>query len=128
MAYSGNRAPRQVTLPALSFDDKNISCIIRVRKSAPNQTNCRRKHRSEEHTSELQSQLNLVCRLLLEKKKNIPQGLSVYMRASPPLRGLYPNIRRTADYAATTVLLLRRMPRRRLRQPCPDTAATDASV
>src|SRR5260370_15154263 len=31
----------------------------------------RRPHRrSEEHTSELQSHLNLVCRLLLEKKKN----------------------------------------------------------
>src|SRR2546430_13575929 len=27
------------------------------------------QHRSEEHTSELQSQSNLVCRLLLEKKK-----------------------------------------------------------
>src|SRR5256885_7468608 len=34
---------------------------------------CTRKHkyaRSEEHTSELQSPCNLVCRLLLEKKKN----------------------------------------------------------
>src|SRR2546427_8440086 len=30
----------------------------------------RRSHRSEEHTSELQSQSNLVCRLLLEKKKS----------------------------------------------------------
>src|SRR2546427_3894603 len=30
----------------------------------------RRSGRSEEHTSELQSQSNLVCRLLLEKKKN----------------------------------------------------------
>src|SRR2546430_11949293 len=29
--------------------------------------------RSEEHTSELQSQSNLVCRLLLEKKKKIRQ-------------------------------------------------------
>src|SRR2546422_5461363 len=29
--------------------------------------------RSEEHTSELQSRLHLVCRLLLEKKKNSPQ-------------------------------------------------------
>src|SRR2546422_4091883 len=29
----------------------------------------RREHRSEEHTSELQSRLHLVCRLLLEKKK-----------------------------------------------------------
>src|SRR2546430_11619716 len=34
--------------------------------------------RSEEHTSELQSQSNLVCRLLLEKKKQLPQ-LSVHM-------------------------------------------------
>src|SRR5256885_5024834 len=29
------------------------------------------RRRSEEHTSELQSPCNLVCRLLLEKKKNI---------------------------------------------------------
>src|SRR2546422_7052608 len=28
------------------------------------------RYRSEEHTSELQSRLHLVCRLLLEKKKN----------------------------------------------------------
>src|SRR2546430_11356860 len=32
--------------------------------------------RSEEHTSELQSQSNLVCRLLLEKKNNNPRPLS----------------------------------------------------
>src|SRR5688572_32028999 len=31
-------------------------------------TSCRLSERSEEHTSELQSQSNLVCRLLLEKK------------------------------------------------------------
>src|SRR2546426_5736007 len=31
-----------------------------------------RKSRSEEHTSELQSPCNLVCRLLLEKKKSTP--------------------------------------------------------
>src|SRR5260370_21297044 len=30
-----------------------------------------RPRRSEEHTSELQSHLNLVCRLLLEKKKQL---------------------------------------------------------
>src|SRR5256886_8717552 len=36
--------------------------------SAP-ATVSRPRHRSEEHTSELQSQSNLVCRLLLEKKK-----------------------------------------------------------
>src|SRR2546427_3579860 len=33
------------------------------------------RKRSEEHTSELQSQSNLVCRLLLEKKKKIQKRL-----------------------------------------------------
>src|SRR2546430_10160461 len=33
------------------------------------------QHRSEEHTSELQSQSNLVCRLLLEKKKIQPDTI-----------------------------------------------------
>src|SRR2546430_5843918 len=33
-----------------------------------------RQMRSEEHTSELQSQSNLVCRLLLEKKKKQPSN------------------------------------------------------
>src|SRR5436305_11145355 len=32
------------------------------------------RHRSEEHTSELQSRPHLVCRLLLEKKKQIKQS------------------------------------------------------
>src|SRR5256885_5265810 len=40
---------------------------------SPSGTACRR---SEEHTSELQSPCNLVCRLLLEKKKNITFALS----------------------------------------------------
>src|SRR2546430_7080186 len=35
--------------------------------------------RSEEHTSELQSQSNLVCRLLLEKKKKRTQRLATTM-------------------------------------------------
>src|SRR2546427_1740013 len=35
------------------------------------------KHRSEEHTSELQSQSNLVCRLLLEKKKTEIRTLTI---------------------------------------------------
>src|SRR5256884_7341438 len=35
----------------------------------PFQTGSAYPHRSEEHTSELQSRLHLVCRLLLEKKK-----------------------------------------------------------
>src|SRR5258707_5671543 len=35
-------------------------------------------HRSEEHTSELQSRQYLVCRLLLEKKKNKSSPSDVY--------------------------------------------------
>src|SRR2546427_8239033 len=35
--------------------------------------------RSEEHTSELQSQSNLVCRLLLEKKKKIVEIELIYL-------------------------------------------------
>src|SRR2546430_7905447 len=41
--------------------------------------------RSEEHTSELQSQSNLVCRLLLEKKKNQYIGSSPATLAPFPL-------------------------------------------
>src|SRR5256884_7343062 len=39
--------------------------------------------RSEEHTSELQSRLHLVCRLLLEKKKRDPYD-APYGRDRPP--------------------------------------------
>src|SRR5690606_41287120 len=49
---------------------KNSSSVIwPKRTSAGTATGCAPK-RSEEHTSELQSRENLVCRLLLEKKKN----------------------------------------------------------
>src|SRR5256885_3412773 len=54
----------------------------------------RREERSEEHTSELQSPCNLVCRLLLEKKKPAAASshvLALYSRAShrlPPSRAL----------------------------------------
>src|SRR5256886_8681253 len=50
--------------------------------------------RSEEHTSELQSQSNLVCRLLLEKKKNIKNllvphpRLQLHLIRQPPQRNL----------------------------------------
>src|SRR2546430_8366417 len=50
-----------------------------------------RTQRSEEHTSELQSQSNLVCRLLLEKKNNCTQNpaslcLHFATSASRPIR------------------------------------------
>src|SRR5438067_9215843 len=38
----------------------------RCTRASPKSVNCR----SEEHTSQLQSRFDLVCRLLLEKKKN----------------------------------------------------------
>src|SRR2546430_12579812 len=41
-------------------------------------TGCARVRRSEEHTSELQSQSNLVCRLLLEKKIRIPEHDAIH--------------------------------------------------
>src|SRR2546429_2200962 len=40
------------------------------------------KQRSEEHTSELQSRLHLVCRLLLEKKK-LPPAMHPLLARSP---------------------------------------------
>src|SRR2546422_4965787 len=48
--------------------------------------------RSEEHTSELQSRLHLVCRLLLEKKKKLPtitksSSVRSNKRASPSFSG-----------------------------------------
>src|SRR5256886_10922749 len=46
---------------------------------------CLRK-RSEEHTSELQSQSNLVCRLLLEKKNKTPTGPAGDAPAMQPFR------------------------------------------
>src|SRR5688572_31540115 len=45
--------------------------ISRSRASRLRSPSADASQRSEEHTSELQSQSNLVCRLLLEKKKNI---------------------------------------------------------
>src|SRR5262249_56900436 len=45
---------------------KNLYWIV-----VPLGTSMEVRHRSEEHTSELQSLTNLVCRLLLEKKKLI---------------------------------------------------------
>src|SRR5262249_62330875 len=46
------------------------------------------RRRSEEHTSELQSLTNLVCRLLLEKKKKIQTYKSATLLKSYPPRNL----------------------------------------
>src|SRR5260370_10616858 len=60
--------------------NRKSTSVIRHEPKEPNPSFARTRHltsqlpfrsieRSEEHTSELQSHLNLVCRLLLEKKK-----------------------------------------------------------
>src|SRR2546429_3094608 len=46
--------------------------------------------RSEEHTSELQSRLHLVCRLLLEKKKKTPYTVSATARCHTHLQARLP--------------------------------------
>src|SRR2546428_7089860 len=43
-----------------------------------------RRDRSEEHTSELQSRSDLVCRLLLEKKKNRPIQVADWENMTTP--------------------------------------------
>src|SRR2546429_4230163 len=45
-------------------------CRLRAVRPRRRQLDDAARPRSEEHTSELQSRLHLVCRLLLEKKKN----------------------------------------------------------
>src|SRR2546429_1513135 len=60
------------------FMPKEPPCLTSMRPAEhtpPRLSSLPRKCRSEEHTSELQSRLHLVCRLLLEKKKNIIYGM-----------------------------------------------------
>src|SRR5438067_7523286 len=53
-----------------------------------------RRVRSEEHTSELQSRFDLVCRLLLEKKKKKTYDRHTTRRATPsPCSSLYGRLR-----------------------------------
>src|SRR2546430_13730910 len=73
-----------VQLPAKRFNSPQVELANCARVRGPRRESSKRchdyrsrkikdssrpSHRSEEHTSELQSQSNLVCRLLLEKKK-----------------------------------------------------------
>src|SRR5260370_25179063 len=67
------RPPRSTLFPYTTLF-RSVSWEARVRRGASlwkaTQDSGRlARSRSEEHTSELQSHLNLVCRLLLEKKK-----------------------------------------------------------
>src|SRR2546427_5656370 len=67
------RPPRSTLFPYTTLFRSRSSSSRRSwpRASTPwtRPSSASRNRRSEEHTSELQSQSNLVCRLLLEKKK-----------------------------------------------------------
>src|SRR2546430_8765029 len=70
------RPPRSTLFPYTTlFRSLKATCACRQSSLCspfPDQRGTQRG-RSEEHTSELQSQSNLVCRLLLEKKKQPPR-------------------------------------------------------
>src|SRR2546422_5046862 len=61
-------APRLVALGGGGYDVRNVARGWTAAWAALNGVELA-EDRSEEHTSELQSRLHLVCRLLLEKKK-----------------------------------------------------------
>src|SRR2546430_11261327 len=61
------RSERQALAPEPAWHTLSAEEVLRAEEADPRQG----LSRSEEHTSELQSQSNLVCRLLLEKKKKI---------------------------------------------------------
>src|SRR2546430_6439121 len=73
--YNGHRAAGQQDLgqPHPAGEDEFITQLVIARPSHIQRAQAENDGddggRSEEHTSELQSQSNLVCRLLLEKKK-----------------------------------------------------------
>src|SRR5258707_6349279 len=75
------RPPRSTLFPYTTLFRSYCSNAGHQPDGRPNRSpaDCRRRtrlhrHRSEEHTSELQSRQYLVCRLLLEKKKNKPES------------------------------------------------------
>src|SRR5215475_13790089 len=67
------RPPRSTLFP---YTTLFRSLRASLRECGPGRAHARLggDRRSEEHTSELQSRENLVCRLLLEKKKNLQRG------------------------------------------------------
>src|SRR2546427_8603617 len=67
------RPPRSTLFPYTTLFRSGLGQRTGQHHAQPHQENAPPpvQIRSEEHTSELQSQSNLVCRLLLEKKKNI---------------------------------------------------------
>src|SRR2546430_8447682 len=64
------RPPRSTLFPYTTLFRSGLQVSQRLQARRGGRVRHPHHARSEEHTSELQSQSNLVCRLLLEKKKN----------------------------------------------------------
>src|SRR5699024_11992417 len=72
-AYPDNDCWKDFESIFITTDSRADFCHEGKHKNEKLEKNCSKKPfaRSEEHTSELQSRFDLVCRLLLEKKKKI---------------------------------------------------------
>src|SRR5256885_12593072 len=74
------RPPRSTLFPYTTlFRSDHGKLGLRLALAAAGALLRRNETRSEEHTSELQSPCNLVCRLLLEKKKKNKQQARAYI-------------------------------------------------
>src|SRR5258708_14418307 len=67
------RPPRSTLFPYTTLFRSPATSPCACLRRIPTWYSKRSRTRSEEHTSELQSPDHLVCRLLLEKKKNLTQ-------------------------------------------------------
>src|SRR3970282_2498765 len=86
------RPPRSTLFPYTTLFRSNIQ-NVQLRPYRPDfWTRTLLMDRSEEHTSELQSHHDLVCRLLLEKKKiiQLSKGIFIHTRALRLRSGLLP--------------------------------------
>src|SRR2546430_3501213 len=70
-------------------------------KNQVNVPMARMPSRSEEHTSELQSQSNLVCRLLLENKNIALVAIDMSRPATSAVSAFYAFVRKRYPYALT---------------------------
>src|SRR2546429_1738590 len=78
------RPPRSTLFPYTTLFRSDLLRTRRAQHPAPLALDDapRNPDRSEEHTSELQSRLHLVCRLLLEKKKNSIHSANYFSKLS----------------------------------------------